>query len=147
MPPKRIPTSTAHGPPSPTPLDVHPEPSPSIDEPTLAEYNDLATALREALRRIKKLEANADSSHTNPSASHPRGQKRLAPKGPISQQEKSRRITKGLCLYCGESGHLRVDCPKKPKPESVATIGRYQAPSITFEQPFPENSKSQATTR
>ena len=75
MPPKRIPASTAHGPPSPTPLDDHPEPSPSIDEPALAEYNDLVTALREALRRIKKLKANADSSHTNPSASHPRGQK------------------------------------------------------------------------
>ena len=149
MPPKRIPASTAHGPPSPTPLDDHPEPSPSIGEPALAEYNDLVTALREALRRIKKLKANADSSYTNPSASHPRGQKRPAPKGPISQQEKSRRITKGLCLYCGESGHLHVDCPKKPKPESVATIGHYQAPSVAFEQPpsLPENSKSQATTR
>ena len=124
MPSKRIPASTAHGPLSPTPLDDYPEPSPSIGEPALAEYNDLATALREALHRIKKLEANANSSHTNPSASHPRGQKRTAPKGPISQQEKSRRIAEGLCLYCGESGHLRVDCPKKPKPESVTTIGR-----------------------
>lgn len=375
MPPKRTPASTAHGPPSPTPLDDHPEPSPSIGEPALAEYNDLATALRDALRRINELEANADSSHTSlgpqeqlreprvepppefsgsisefpnfmaactlvftlcpitystderkvlyvvsrlrgtamnwarniaenpdhqyrrdypafktalsnlysdrnlrarnedklshltqtksaaayaaefqslvepleldenskcllfhknlksgvkdiianvgraptfkllldqaisidqrrhqreledkkssssknpssrpfvpasqpnsskagvsnviedrnthftrsrnplfPSDSQPRGQKRPAPKGPISQQEKSRRITEGLCLYCGESGHLRVDCPKKPKPESVATIGRYQAPSVAFEQPpsLSENSKSQATTR
>ena len=65
MPPKRTPASTAHGPPSPTPLDDHPEPSPSIGEPTLAEYNDLATALRDALRRINELEANADSSHTS----------------------------------------------------------------------------------
>ena len=145
MPPKKTPASTAHSPPSPTPLDDHPEPSPSIGEPTLAEYNDLATALREALCHIKKLEANADSAHTNHSASHPCGQKRPTPKGPISQQEKSRRITEGLCLYCGESGHLRVDCPKKPKPESIATIGRYQAPSVAFEQQPPslsENSKS-----
>ena len=65
MPPKRIPASTAHGPPSPTLLDDHPEPSPSIGEPALAEYNDLATTLREALRRINELEANADSSHTS----------------------------------------------------------------------------------
>ena len=145
MPPKRIPASTAHGPPSPTPLDDHPEPSPSIGEPTLVEYNDLATALRDALHRIKKLEANADSSHTNIPDSHPRGQKRPAPKGPISQQEKSRRIAEGLCWYCGESGHLRVDCPKKPKPESIVTISRYQAPSVALERAPPslsENSKS-----
>ena len=84
------------------------------------------------------------------SDSQPCGQKRPTPKGPISQQEKSRHITEGLCLYCGESGHLRVDCPKKPKPESVATLGHYQAPSVAFEQQPPslsENSKSQATTR
>ena len=79
--------------------------------------------------------------------SHHRGQKRPTPKGPISQQEKFHRIAEGLCLYCGESGHLRVDCPKKPKPESVATITRYQALSVAFEQPLPENSKSQAATR
>ena len=339
MSPKKTPASTAHGPPSPIPLDDHPKPSPSIGEPALTEYNDLATTLREALRRINELEANADSSHTslgpqeqlreprvepppefsrsisefpnfmtactlvftlclitystderkvlyvvsrlrgtamswarniaenpdhqyrrdypafktalsnlysdrnlrarnedklshltqtksaaayaaefqslvepleldenskcllfhknlksgvkdiianvgraptfkllfdqaisidqrrhqreledkksslskNPSFSdsQPHGQKRPAPKGSISQQEKSRRITEGLCLYCGESGHLRVDCPKKPKPESVATISRYQAPSVAFEQPpsLSENSKSQVTTR
>ena len=149
MPPKRIPASTAHGPPSPISLDDHPEPSPSIGKPTIAEYNDLVITHRKALHRIKELEANADSLYTNPFDSHPCGQKRLAPKGPISQQEKSRRITEGLCLYCRESGHLHIDCPKKLKPESVATIGRYQAPSVAFEQPpsLSENSKSQATTR
>ena len=375
MPPKKIPASTAHGPPSATPLDDHPEPSPGMGEPILAEYNDFATTIRETLRRINELEANADSSltslgpqeqlreprvepppefsgsisefpnfmaactlmftlcpHTystderkvlyvvsrlrgtamswahniaenpdhqyrrdypafktalsdlysdrnlrarnedklsylvqtksaaayvaefqslvepleldensksllfhknlksgvkdiianvgraptfkllldqaisidqrrhqceledkkgslskNPSSrpfvpasqpnsskagvsnvtedrnthftrsrnrlflsdSQPRGQKRPAPKGTISQQEKSCHITEGLCLYCGESGHLHVDCPKKPKPESVVTISHYQAPSVAFEQPpsLSENSKSKATTR
>ena len=373
MAPKRTPASTAHGPPSPAPPDDHPEPSPSIDERTIAKYDDLVTAHREALRRIKELKANADSSHTslgpqeqlreprvepppefsgnvsefpnfmaactlvftlcphtyssnerkvlyvisrlrgtamswarniaensdhsyrhdypafktalsnlysdrnlrarnedklshltqtksaaayaaefqslveplnlednakcllfhknlkpgvkdvianvgraatfkllldqaisidqrrhqreledkksssskNPSSrpsvpaskpnsgkagvsnvtedrnthftrsrnpsfpdSQPSGQKRPAPKGPISQQEKSRRITEGLCLYCGESGHLRIECPKKPKPESVAAIGRYQAPSVAFEQrppSLPENSNTTLT--
>ena len=149
MPPKKTLASTAHGPPSPIPFDDHPEPSPSIGESTVAEYNDLIIAHRKALHRIKELEANADSSHTNTSDPHPCGQKRTAPKGPISQQEKSRRIAEGLCLYCGESGHLRIDCPKKPKPESVTTISHYQAPSVAFEQPpsLSENSKSQATMR
>ena len=59
--PKRTPASIAHGPPSPIPLDDHPEPSPSIDKPIIAEYNDFTTAHREALHRINELEANADS--------------------------------------------------------------------------------------
>jgi Retrotransposon gag protein len=88
-----------------------------------------------------------------PSDSQPCGQKRPAPKGPISHQEKSRRTAEGLCWFCGESGHLHFDCPRKPKSESVAAIGRYQAPSVAFErapEPAPspsENYKSQATTR
>ena len=65
MPPKRTLAFTAHGPPSPTPLDDHPESSLSIGESIVAEYNDLATVNREALRRINKLEGNADSSHTS----------------------------------------------------------------------------------
>ena len=68
MPSNRIPVSTAYSPPSPTPLDDHPEPSPSIGKPTVAEYNDLIIAHRKALHRIKELEANANTS--NP---HPRG--------------------------------------------------------------------------
>ena len=114
MPLKKIPASTAHGPPSPTPLDDHSEPSPSIGEPTVAEYNDLVIAHRKALRRIKELEANADSSHTNIPDSHPHGQKRPAPKGPISQQEKSCRIAEGLCLYAENLVTFTSIVPRNP---------------------------------
>jgi len=88
-------------------------------------------------------------SRNQPESSQPRGQKRPAPKGPISQQEKSRRIAEGLCLYCGESGHMRFNCPKKSKTESIAIVGRYQAPPPAFEESpsNSENSKSQATAR
>ena len=89
--------------------------------------------------------------------SQPCGQKRSAPKGPISNQEKSRRITEGLCLYCGESGHNRHDCPKKSKPESAAAMVRYKAPPAALEPvppvhsrksiPSPENYQSQAPPR
>src|SRR5271170_4612000 len=64
-------------------------------------------------------------SRTQPESSQPRGQKRPAPKGPISQQEKCRRIAESLCLYCEEYGHMRFDCPKKSKTESIAVVGRY----------------------
>src|SRR5271169_2222255 len=88
-------------------------------------------------------------SRNQPESSQPRSQKRPAPKGPISQQEKSRRIAEGLCLYCRESGHMRFDCSKKSKTESITVVGRYQAPPAVFEQPSSnsENSKSQAIAR
>jgi Ty3 transposon capsid-like protein len=35
--------------------------------------------------------------------------------GPLSQEEKQRRMTLGLCLYCGTSGHLAKSCPKKSR--------------------------------
>jgi hypothetical protein len=39
---------------------------------------------------------------------------RTAPKGPISEQERTRRINNKLCLYCGKGGHYRSDCPEAP---------------------------------
>src|SRR5271169_6446880 len=62
MPPKRNPASIA-------PPDDRTDPSPSVDEPTLEEYNDLVTAHREMLRRVQELEATqaeqVGSSHTS----------------------------------------------------------------------------------
>ena len=33
-------------------------------------------------------------------------------RGPLTDEEKQRRRSLGLCLYCGESGHLVANCPK-----------------------------------
>ena len=77
----------------------------------------------------------------------PRGQKRPHPRGPLSDQEKAYRAAHGLCPYCGER-HTLDQCPnkpKKPKLESVAAIGRYQAPAVAFADS--ENYQSQAPTR
>jgi glycine cleavage system protein P-like pyridoxal-binding family len=35
-------------------------------------------------------------------------------RGPLSAEERKRRIEKDLCLYCGNSGHRKVACPLKP---------------------------------
>lgn len=35
------------------------------------------------------------------------------PRGPLSQDEKDRRRREGLCLYCGRSGHLALNCLAK----------------------------------
>jgi hypothetical protein len=38
-----------------------------------------------------------------------------APRGPISDAEKQRRLDKNACLYCGEEGHFARGCGKKKR--------------------------------
>jgi len=33
----------------------------------------------------------------------------------ISQKERQRRYDMHLCLYCGQEGHIRAECPQRPK--------------------------------
>jgi FtsZ-binding cell division protein ZapB len=40
------------------------------------------------------------------------------PRGPLSATEKERRTRLGLCLYCGEEGHLARNCPRSNKKRS-----------------------------
>jgi hypothetical protein len=34
------------------------------------------------------------------------------PRGPLTPEERQRRMSSGLCLYCAEAGHIANDCPK-----------------------------------
>ncbi|KAL0168185.1 hypothetical protein M9458_036407, partial [Cirrhinus mrigala] len=40
----------------------------------------------------------------------------------LSRMERNRRITLGLCLYCGQNGHLIRNCPIRPPRPVVSTI-------------------------
>ncbi|KAL0195105.1 hypothetical protein M9458_008677 [Cirrhinus mrigala] len=42
--------------------------------------------------------------------------------GKLSATERQRRLTRGLCLYCGASGHMRLNCPSRPKRSWVSVI-------------------------
>ena len=37
------------------------------------------------------------------------------PRGPLTDEEKTRRRVNHLCMYCGGPGHIAVNCPNKPK--------------------------------
>lgn len=41
--------------------------------------------------------------------------------GPLTVQEKKRRLDEGLCLYCGNSGHKAINCDKKHKQRPLKT--------------------------
>jgi hypothetical protein len=47
-------------------------------------------------------------------------------RGPLSEQEKQRRRTNNLCMYCGAPGHACADCPAKRKP--APTQGNAKVP-------------------
>ena len=48
------------------------------------------------------------------------------PRGPLTEAEKQDRRDKGLCLYCGASGHSVSDCPvSKNKPDKLRSSRPY----------------------
>ncbi|KAL0173634.1 hypothetical protein M9458_029602, partial [Cirrhinus mrigala] len=40
----------------------------------------------------------------------------------LSRTERNRRISQGLCIYCGQSGHILRTCPVRPPRPMVSTI-------------------------
>ena len=41
--------------------------------------------------------------------------------GKLTTDERERRLKEGLCLYCGEKGHVAHDCPKSKATKACAT--------------------------
>ncbi|KAL0183501.1 hypothetical protein M9458_019197 [Cirrhinus mrigala] len=63
----------------------------------------------------------------------------------LSRSERNRRMMNGLCLYCGNSGHLLRTCPIRP-PRSVSPEPAY-TPEIPAEyMPFQDVFSKQAAT-
>ena len=59
-------------------------------------------------------------------------------RGPLSTQEKARRMAEGLCLYCGGLGHMARDCPIKARPRMRgAATGPAPAPAPEPAPPVP----------
>jgi hypothetical protein len=78
----------------------------------------------------------SNNTNTSASTSKPSGTPKDRPKNSISDKlgkngkltgdERDRRMKEGLCLYCGEKGHVAHDCPK-----SAAAKGRAAKVSAT----------------
>ena len=49
-------------------------------------------------------------------------------RGPLSVEERDRRFRQGLCMYCGEPGHMAMSCPARPaKPRGAPLNARTAA--------------------
>ena len=70
-----------------------------------------------------KITTNSSSNTSSLSSSKtPKGSSRDKPKnsisnklaknGKLTREEREHRMKEGLCLYCGEKGHITHDCPK-----------------------------------
>lgn len=56
----------------------------------------------------------------------------------LTQEERERRLQKHLCLYCGQTGHLRAACPVRPPndPQSVSAIPKSSTLNSCFILPI-----------
>jgi hypothetical protein len=43
-------------------------------------------------------------------------------RGPLTQEERDDRMKRGLCLVCGDAGHLKLNCPKRRTIAGLETI-------------------------
>ena len=101
------------------------------DKPTdLHKLISLAIDIDERLRERKKTRARSHQGpsrltpiqSTSPSCSETFISDSVAGAEPmevgrmrLSAAEKEHRRTRGLCMYCGQKGHMRDDCPRLPK--------------------------------
>lgn len=77
------------------------------------------------------------SGGSKPSSGKPDLSSKLGKDGKLTPQECDRRIKAGLCLFCGQSGHMARDCPRSSSSASrarAAQLGSSDA-SPSDEQP------------
>lgn len=41
----------------------------------------------------------------------------------LTQEERQRRLSRGLCVYCGQAGHILLNCPTRPKDQAHQRLG------------------------
>jgi len=93
------------------------------------------------------------STHQNVSAPHaitsrsPSTPYSSHPRGPISQEERERRLAHKLCMYCGDGDHAIQDCPRL---QSAAKKGhtkqRANVHAVSASASTPPSSTLSATT-
>ncbi len=63
----------------------------------------------------------------------------------LSAEERERRIRQYLCLYCGESGHLRAACTARPARRVHTLVSADHNPTNSFEIPITITNSNEST--
>ena len=53
----------------------------------------------------------------------------------LTDAERKRRMENHLCLYCGEAGHIRANCPKRPPTSTTTTTSTSTPPANSTTNP------------
>lgn len=87
---------------------------------TLTEYIDLAIQVDNLIRSRRSVRPLQLYHHETPTQHEPMqiGVTHITP------EERERRIQHRLCLYCGQSGHMKFACPTRPSASSRAVSPR-----------------------
>lgn len=67
-------------------------------------------------------------ANTTPTTNNNNQASSNGPRGPITNDERERRMTNNLCLCCGESGHKIADCPRSRNRNTPVQV-RFQQPA------------------
>ncbi|KAL0154280.1 hypothetical protein M9458_050393 [Cirrhinus mrigala] len=106
------------------------EPKLRMQLAALDDNMGLEKFIQQSLRcsdRLKTYQSNQETVSTallrpsepvNPSEPEPM----IIESGKLTSAEPQRRLTRGLCMYCGASGHVRLNCPLRPVRTSVSGI-------------------------
>jgi hypothetical protein len=88
--------------------------------------------------------APSNSRFTTPrtTSTAPSSTPAYAPRDSATEAEWQRRRNLGLCTNCGEKGHFRADCPRKPRPSASVSTSNFTIPMRS-----PENWQSQTPSR
>ncbi len=63
----------------------------------------------------------------------------------LSAEERERRIRQHLCLYCGQSGHLRAACTARPARRVHTLVSADHNPTNSFEIPITITNNNEST--
>ncbi|KAL0176948.1 hypothetical protein M9458_029278 [Cirrhinus mrigala] len=53
--------------------------------------------------------------------------------GRFTSAERQRRLTRGLCMYCGASGHVRLNCPLRPVHTAIGILHQEKIQLLVLE--------------
>ena len=74
---------------------------------------------------------NTSTNDTNTAMDLSKVTTKSGKRAPLTPEEKARRFMHNLCMYCGEAGHMALECPhKKPSTVKVAELGAPVAPAV-----------------